>query len=152
MPKMAARPSNILSGEYRHTLDEKNRLIVPLSLRAKGARELIVVQHPDAYLAVFTPQQFDKFHQSLVEKNMEPAERRRFIFMMNHVARPAAVDAQGRMSLSQVEIDHMGAGREVVFTRGSEVSLFEIWNPVRHGAAVQDQRDRFRQTLVKGGV
>ena len=149
---MAARPSNILSGEHRHTLDEKNRLIVPLALRARGARELIVVQHPDAYLAVFTPQQFDKFHQSLVEKNMEPEERRRFIFMMNHVARPAARVAQGRMSLSRFEIEHMGAGREVVFTRGSEVSLFEIWNPVRHGAAVQDQRDRFRQTLVKGGV
>ena len=149
---MAARPSNILSGEHRHTLDEKNRLIVPISLRAKGSKEMVVVQHPDAYLAVFTPQQFDKLHQSLVEKNTEPAERRRFVFMMNHVARPAAVDAQGRMSLSDVEIYHMGAGREVVFTRGSESSLFEIWNPVRHGAAVQDQREQFRQTLIKGGV
>lgn len=149
---MAARSPNILHGEHCHTLDEKNRLIVPLSLRAKGARELIVVRHPNSYLSVFTPEQFDKLYQSLVEKNKDAKERRSFVFMMNHVARTVPVDAQGRMSLSQVEVEHVSPGHEVVFTRGSEQSLFEIWNVSRHGAATQNERDRFRVTLETEGV
>ena len=149
---MLVRSSNILHGEHRHTLDEKNRLIVPLSLRAKGAKELIVVRHPNGYLSAFTAAQFDKLYQSLVEKNKEPKERRSFVFMMNHVARTVPVDAQGRMSLSQTEVEHVSPGREVVFTRGSEQSLFEIWNVSRHGTAAQCERDRFRVTLETEGV
>ncbi|OHE82629.1 MAG: hypothetical protein A2107_05540 [Verrucomicrobia bacterium GWF2_62_7] len=149
---MATRSPNILHGEHRHTLDEKNRLIVPLSLRAKEARELIVVRHPNAYLSVFTPEQFDKLYQSLVEKNKEAKERRSFVFMMNHVARTVPIDTQGRMSLAQAEVEHVGPGREVVFTRGSELSLFEIWNVSRHSAATQNEHDRFRVTLETEGV
>ncbi|MBI5686376.1 MAG: hypothetical protein HZC54_14980 [Verrucomicrobia bacterium] len=149
---MAARLPNILHGEPRHTLDDKNRLIVPLSMRAKGGGELIVVRHPNGYLSVFTQEQFDRLYQSLVEKNKEPKERRSFVFMMNHVARTVSVDAQGRMSLSQAEVEHVSPGREVVFTRGSEQSLFEIWNVSRHEAATLNERDRFRVTLETEGV
>ncbi len=149
---MTAQSPNILHGEHCHTLDDKNRLIVPLSLRAKGARELIIVRHPNAYLSVFTQEQFDRLYQSLVEKNKEPKERRSFVFMMNHVARTVPIDAQGRMSLSQAEVEHVSPGREVVFTRGSQQSLFEIWNPARHRAATQNEHDRFRVTLEAEGV
>jgi division/cell wall cluster transcriptional repressor MraZ len=149
---MAVKSPNILHGEPRHALDEKNRLIVPSSMRAKGAKELIIVRHPNSYLSVFTPEQFDSLYQSLVEKNKEPKERRSFVFMMNHVARTVPVDAQGRMSLSQPEVEHVGPGREVVFTRGSERSSFEIWNTARHDAATTNERDRFRVTLETEGV
>lgn len=149
---MATAPPNILPGEHRHTLDDKNRLIVPLSLRAKSARELIVVRHPKGYLAVFTQQLFDGLYQSLVEKNKDLKERRSFVFMMNHVARTVPMDAQGRMSLSQAEVEHMSPGREVVFTRGGEQSLFEIWNVSRHEAETLNERDRFRVTLETVGI
>lgn len=149
---MTVQSSNMLHGEPRHTMDEKNRLIVPLSMRTKGARELIVVRHPNGYLSVFTQEQFDRLYQSLVEKNREPKERRSFVFMMNHVARTVPVDAQGRINLSQAEVEHVSPGREVVFTRGSEQSLFEIWNVSRHEAATLNERDRFRVTLETEGI
>lgn len=149
---MTVRSSDILCGEPRHTLDEKNRLIVPLPMRTKGTRELIVVRHPNGYLSGFTKEQFDKLYQSLVEKNREPKERRSFIFMMNHVARTVPVDAQGRINLSQAEVEHVGPEREVVFTRGSEKSLFEIWNVTRHGAAALNENPRFKVTLESEGV
>ena len=149
---MATTPPNILPGEHRHTLDDKNRLIVPFKLRAKSAKELIVVRHPNGYLAVFTQELFDSLYQSLIEKNKDPKERRSFIFMMNHLARTVAVDAQGRMGLVQSEVDHVSPGREVVFTRGSELSLFEIWNASRHDVATLNEQPRLRVTLENVGV
>jgi MraZ protein len=149
---MAAMPPNIFTGEHRHTLDDKNRLIVPFSLRPKGARELIVVRHPNGYLAVFTKELFNSLYQSLIEKNKEPKERRSFIFMMNHLARTVAVDAQGRMGLAQAEVDHVRPGNEVIFTRGSDLSLFEIWNASRHDAATLNDGPRLRVTLESVGV
>lgn len=151
LPKMPARPSIQLRGVYRHALDDKNRVIVPQPLRGKGAQEIIVVQHPRAYLAVMTPDQFDKLHQHLLEEYPEADQQRDFAFILNHMARPVTMDAQGRMSLSPAEIEHAGVDREVVIT-GSHRSQFEIWAPARHAAAVQDKREAVGAMLQKLGI
>jgi len=51
---MAVRQTIQVRGVFRHTLDDKSRVIVPQSLRPKGAQELIILQHPRSYLAVMT--------------------------------------------------------------------------------------------------
>jgi MraZ protein len=148
---MPARPTIQLRGVYRHSLDDKNRVIVPQALRGKGAQEVIIVQHPRSYLAIMTTGQFDKLHQHLMEEYPEADQQRDFAFVLNHMARAVTIDAQGRMNLAQPEIEHAGIDREVIIT-GSHRSQFEMWAPARHAAAVQEKRDAVGAMLQKLGI
>ena len=148
---MPARPSIQLRGVYRHSLDDKSRVIIPQALRGRGAQEVIIVQHPKSYLAIMTREQFGTLHQHLIEEYPEADQQRDFAFILNHMARPVTMDAQGRMSLAQAEIEHAGIDREVVIT-GSHRSQFEIWAPARHAAAVQEKREAVGAMLHKLGI
>lgn len=149
---MAVRQTIQVRGVFRHTLDEKNRVIVPQSLRPKGAQELIILQHPRAYLAVMTQAQFDELHNNLVQEFPEPDQHRDFGLVLNHMARRAPMDSQGRMSLSADEIKHAGIEEEIVFTASGHRSQFEIWSPSRHAAAVQDKRETVGAMMQKLGI
>jgi len=149
---MAVRQTIQVRGVFRHTLDDKSRVIVPQSLRPKGAQELIILQHPRSYLAVMTQGQFEDLHSHLVEEFPEPDQHRDFGLVLNHMARRVPMDSQGRMSLSADEIGHAGIDREIIFTTSGNRSQFEIWSPSRHAAAVQDKRETVGAMMQKLGI
>jgi division/cell wall cluster transcriptional repressor MraZ len=141
-----------LRGFARHSLDDKNRVIVPQSLRPKGAREVIVLQHPKAYLAVMTRDQFHELKQHLAEEYPEADQQRDFGLVLNNMARLVPMDGQGRMGLSGAEIEHAGIDREMILTATGSRSQMEIWSPARYAAAVQERRDQVGSMLQKLGI
>ncbi len=149
---MAVRQTIQVRGVFRHTLDDKNRVIVPQSLRPRGAQELIIVQHPRSYLAVMTQEQFDELHSNLVQEFPEPDQHRDFGLVLNDMARRVSMDSQGRMSLSAEEVKHAGIDSVIIFTASGHRSQFEIWSPSRHVAAVQDKREAVGTMMQKLGI
>src|SRR5438046_8727531 len=86
------------AGEFRHALDEKNRITIPSRWRRKSAEEFILL--PDSqnqFLLVMSPEEFARMSEA-AESNASVAARERRVFLRQlHSRAPHALAAkQGR--------------------------------------------------------
>ena len=125
----AFRPASRLLGLMECSIDQNNRLTIPLNLRPPGGvNELIIILDPNNHLVALTRDPFSKTQELAFAKISDLTEQRHFSMPINHIARTVPMDKQGRITLTPQEIEHLGAtDRLVVFTMGNEHSLFEVW-------------------------
>src|SRR3989344_8531771 len=84
-------------GEYRHSLDEKNRLAVPAKFRASLTRGAVITRGLDNCLFVYTKEEWIKLSEKISALPLAQAKSRAFSRLMLAGAMEAAVDKQGRM-------------------------------------------------------
>ena len=119
------------AGEFRHSIDEKNRITIPARWRRDGAEEFIIL--PEAnnhFLLVMPPQEFSRMN-SAAESNADiPARDRRVFFRQLHSrAQHGSADRQGRLVLPEDVCKKVGLKGEVALVGGR--GRFEIWNLTR---------------------
>ena len=117
----------MLSGEYEHTLDEKNRLTLPARFRARFAEGLVLTRGMERCLSIFTG---DEFSQSIEDRlaGLDPLSRksrdmRRYYFAG---ASEAVPDKQGRVMVPQALMQKVGIAREVVVV--GVLDHLEVWD------------------------
>src|SRR5437763_16279475 len=91
------------AGEFRHAIDEKNRITVPSRWRRKDAEEFILL--PDSqnqFLLVMSPDEFARM-SAAAENNAVVAARERRVFLRQLHARAqhGVADKQGRLVLPE---------------------------------------------------
>ena len=123
-----SKPQPIYAGEYRHAIDEKNRLTIPSRWRSGEAEEFIIV--PEAklqFLAVMSPAEFTRMSAE-VERNdsVQPRERRIALRHLHARAQHGYADKQGRLVLPEELCRQLGLKGEVALVGGR--GRFEIWN------------------------
>jgi MraZ protein len=120
----------MLLGEYEHTLDDKNRLILPAKFRQALADGVVVARGMDGCLVVYTRATWDEFvaarMQGLSPFSREARQMSRFIFAG---ATEVELDKQGRVMVPPVLAEHAGLGREVVVAGLRD--HVEIWDRAR---------------------
>ncbi|MEY2484459.1 MAG: transcriptional regulator MraZ [Verrucomicrobiota bacterium] len=119
------------AGEFRHFIDEKNRITIPARWRGDGPEEFIIL--PEAnhhFLLVMPPQEFSRM-TSAAESNADiPARDRRVFFRQLHSrAEHGSADRQGRLVLPEDVCKKVGLKGEVALVGGR--GRFEIWNLTR---------------------
>ena len=119
------------AGEFRHFIDEKNRITIPARWRGDGPEEFIIL--PEAnhhFLLVMPPQEFSRMN-SAAESNVDiPARDRRVFFRQLHSrAQHGSADRQGRLVLPEDVCKKVGLKGEVALVGGR--GRFEIWNLTR---------------------
>ena len=94
---------NLLTGEYKNTLDEKGRIMFPSKLRTGiTSNVLVVTQSIDRCLWLFTPEEWENVSSKLMENSSPFSERNRLV--MRRFIAPAQeieFDKSGRLSLPQ---------------------------------------------------
>jgi MraZ protein len=117
----------MLSGEYEHTLDEKNRLTLPARFRSRFADGLVITRGIDDCLSVFTPDEFSQSIESRLAKldplSRESRDMRRFYFSGTVEAVP---DKQGRVMVPQALMQKVGIEREVLVV--GVLDHLEVWD------------------------
>jgi len=106
-------------GEFRHTLDKKNRLFIPSNLRnktrQKRAKNFILTRGLDGCLYLYIPETFftlsEKFKNLPVEDKME---ERAFKRLLLAGATEAPLDVQGRILIPHHLVEYGGIKGEVV--------------------------------------
>ena len=116
------------AGEFRHFIDEKNRITIPARWRRGAAEEFIVLaEATHQFLLVMSPEEFSRMSAAAEADPSVSARDRRVFFRQLHArAQHATADKQGRLVLPVDLCQKVGLKGEVVLVGGR--GRFEIWN------------------------
>ena len=114
----------MLSGEYSHTLDAKNRLILPAKLREELGSDIVLTKSVDSCVSLYTKESWRAFTEKLdVLPDTETRHVKRFLYS---AAFETTIDAQGRLLIPPHLCQYAGLTKNVkVIGVGNRV---EIWN------------------------
>lgn len=144
-------PHTMLIGEYRHTIDDKNRLSLPSKFRKEMGKRVVVTPGLDSCLFIFTVNEWEKISSrlSVSESSMLQADNRGFNRYLLGRAVEVEVDAVGRMLLPERLRHRANLETSVVFVGVND--RVELWNEVAWDAYVKDIESKADQLAEKLG-
>lgn len=117
-------------GEYKHTLDIKNRAFIPAKFRDALGASFVVCKAPEKCLFIYSDEQWDKLSDEIY--NLPPDKASRDFqreFFRN--ADTVEADKQGRITLKASLCEYAGLGKEIVIVgSGRRIELWDekTWN------------------------
>jgi MraZ protein len=135
---------NFYAGEFRHFIDEKNRITIPSRWRRREGEEFILL--PEAshqFLLVMSPDEFARTSSAAENTpDVSARDRRVFLRQLHSRAQHAAVDRQGRLVLPEELCKKAGLKGEVALVGGR--GRFEIWNLQRWKRAHEEETPTYQ--------
>jgi transcriptional regulator MraZ len=132
------------AGEFRHFIDEKNRITIPARWRRDSAEEFIIL--PEAthqFLLVMSPEEFSRMSAAAeADPNVSARDRRVFFRQLHSRAQDATADKQGRLVLPVDLCQKLGLKAEVVLVGGR--GRFEIWNSQKRKKAHEEETPTYQ--------
>src|SRR6266478_6326947 len=136
--------SQFYAGEFRHFIDEKNRITIPARWRRDGAEEFIIL--PEAnhqFLLVMSPEEFSRMSAAAEsDTNISARDRRVFFRQLHARAQQGAADRHGRLVLPEDLCKEIGLKSEVSLVGGR--GRFEIWNLQRWKRAHEEEAPTYQ--------
>ncbi len=117
--------SPMFMGEYRHSLDAKNRMIVPAKFREELGETFVVTKGLDGCLSVYTEAQWTEIAAQLAKLPATKREARQYIRHVMSKAQECTFDSQGRIQLPQVLIAEADIVKKCVVIGAAD--HVEIW-------------------------
>lgn len=141
----------MLTGEYRASLDEKGRLIVPSRLRsAIPGSSLVVTRGVDRCLWLFPPEEWKAISTSLMEA-ASPFQRKARLLQRRIIA-PAQeieLDKLGRLNIAPTLLEAAGLEKECVIL--GITKYMEIWDQDAYQRYYQETEEEFQEAAEELG-
>jgi MraZ protein len=116
------------TGEFRHTLDAKGRLIVPSRLRDELENDhLVLTLWPDGCIAMWSGPGWRVLEGALLEQRRSDPNARAVVRAIAASAHQDTVDRQGRITVPQHLREWADVTKEVVVAGALDHG--EIWSP-----------------------
>jgi MraZ protein len=117
----------MLLGEYEHTIDEKNRLILPAKFRESFSEGVVISRGMDRCLSVYPGAEWQKaLDARLGELDPLSREARSLQRYFYSGAAEAELDKQGRIVIPAGLMEYAGLGRDVIVAGVRD--RLEVWN------------------------
>ncbi|MBP3868094.1 MAG: division/cell wall cluster transcriptional repressor MraZ [Solobacterium sp.] len=130
-------------GEYRHSLDSKNRLIIPARFREELGDTFVITRYLDGCLTVYTSAQWEALTGKIASIPLTSKAGRQFSRLFLSKAITCEPDSQGRVQLPQALIKAADIDKKcVVIGTGDHV---EIWSEERWDAYSDSLDDSFEE-------
>lgn len=145
--------TNLLIGEYAHTLDEKKRVSLPKSFRAALGRRVVMTRGLDNCLFVYSREAWETVAGKLQSLSIVNEDTRGFNRFMLSGAAEVEVDAAGRILIPEHQKEFARLGRDVVFTGVSD--HVEIWDQARwrsYKARIEKDAEKMAKKLGEIGA
>jgi MraZ protein len=137
-------PQAFYAGEFRHSIDEKNRITIPSRWRRDEAEEFILL--PEAshqFLLVMSPAEFARMSSAAeLNQGVSARDRRVFLRQLHSRAQHGAADRHGRLVLPEELCRKIGLKGEVALVGGR--GRFEIWNLQRWRRAHEEETPTYQ--------
>jgi MraZ protein len=142
----------MLIGEYRHVIDDKNRLSLPAKFRRETGKKIIITTGLDSCLFIFTVKSWESITKRLSapDSSMLHPDNRGFNRYLLGSAVEIDVDSLGRMLIPEYLIKRAKLGRNVVIVGVHERA--EIWDEGRweaYRAEIESQANDLAEKLSK---
>lgn len=113
-------------GEYKHTVDTKNRIAVPSKFRGELGEKMIVTRGLDMCLFAYPMRVWEKMAEKLGSLPLGDAQSRSFVRLLLAGASDTEVDKQGRIVLPEYLRSYAGIKKTVVVA--GLFDRIEIWD------------------------
>jgi len=149
----------VFAGEFRHAIDEKNRLVIPAKFRTfitdegdrKGFFLLASPISSEHCLRLYTMTGWNAVTQQLMRNADGVKDPSRYLRFFSSRAEFAPIDSQSRIVVPQKLMDYAGLKDDVLMV--GNVSWIEVWNVDEYRAATEslDEEigDRVKSLWVK---
>ena len=138
-------------GEFEHSLDKKNRVIIPSkfreALKDSFIEKFYVTRGLDGCLFLFTEEEWKKQEQRFKSLSFTQSEARKFNRLFFSGAVDVVCDNQGRVLIPQYLKDFAQIQRDVVIIGVS--NRIEIWSKTRWKEFYENTRETFEDTAEK---
>ncbi len=117
----------MLLGEYRHTLDDKNRVSLPAKFRKELGKKIIITRGLDRCLSVFSMGEWKNFSKDLSEQtSFNYSNSRAYDRFIASGAVETDVDSSGRILIPDFLKQYGNLGNKVVVA--GVRNRLELWN------------------------
>lgn len=143
----------MLIGEYIHTLDDKNRISLPVKFRKEMGKSIVVAPGLDNCLALYTLVEWKKISSKLSDSSMLASDNRSFSRFMFGQAVIVEVDGNGRILIPENLKNRSSLSSKVVVIgvqNRAEIWNESTWNDYKKN--VETQADALADKLGQGGV
>lgn len=137
-------------GEYRHSIDDKNRLIIPSSLRqqTEGSKdEFVITRGLEQCLFLYPTLEWQSLGERLRNLSTTKSNSRAFVRLLFSGAHPVQPDGQGRITLPPGLKDFAQIEEKVVII--GAFNKIEIWSEDRWSRYYKEQRSIFEELSEK---
>lgn len=126
----------MLLGEYKHSLDPKNRIFIPAKYREELGESFIVAQSMrEACLRIYSKEEWEAYIAPI--KRLDGKDRDRIIRTLTRNASQVSADSQGRIVLTPALIEFAKLQKNAVIVGCGGYA--EIWSETNHAAMVEEE-------------
>lgn len=126
-------------GEYRHTIDEKGRLAIPIKFRSDLAKGAVVTRGVDSCLFLYSQEEWLKLANKLSKLPISKINTRAFARLMLAGAMDLEIDKQGRVVIPDYLRKYAGIKKNAVVA--GLYNRLEIWD--------EETWDKYKQGTEK---
>ena len=116
----------MLIGEYKHSLDDKGRLAIPIKFRKELLKGAVITRGLDNCLYVYAISEWNKLAGKIASLPISKANTRAFARLMLAGAMDVSLDTQGRVILPEYLREYAKVSKKVVIT--GLITHLEIWD------------------------
>ncbi len=113
-------------GEFKHSIDEKGRLAVPVKFRVDFKQGVVVTKGLDKSLFVYTKPEWKKLAEKLAALPISQSKSRAFARLMLAGAMDVSLDKQGRIILPDYLRKYADIRKKTVLT--GLYNRVEVWS------------------------
>lgn len=121
----------MLMGEYRHNIDDKNRLIVPSKFRDELNESFVITKGLENCLFIYPIEEWNKMVSKLESLPFTKKDARNFVRFFMSGAEETGFDKQGRIQLTASMVSYANILKEcVIIGVGNRLEVWssENWN------------------------
>ena len=116
----------MFTGEYQHTLDNKNRLIVPSKIRDEIGNQIVITRGLDGCLFGYQVDVWKELMKKLNSLPFTKKDARNFVRFMTSGATTLEFDKQGRVVIPSYLCEYANINKDIVII--GVLNRIEIWD------------------------
>ena len=129
----------MFTGEYCHSLDVKNRLIVPSKIREVMGDKIIITRGLDGCLFGYHQDEWNKLTEKLNSLPFTKKDARNFTRFFTSSAIALEFDKQGRVVIPSYLLDYANIKKDAIIV--GVLNRIEIWSVDKWESFLQDNVD-----------
>ncbi len=141
----------MITGEYRYSLDEKGRIMIPVRMRTEIAGNvMILTRGVDRCLWIFPTDEWKRISENILASTSLFQERARLIQRrIIAPAQEAEIDKAGRMSIPQTLREFAGLKKECIVL--GMLKYIEIWDAETYLEYLEKNESSFKEAAEELG-